>query len=305
METAIRHSSHPFGLIHVRLSVFPLILWLFWILATVGIAAPGDLIPLTKGWLDLRPSERGVPQVQEDVRLKMIAELHELIRNPTGKPNYGRPRIDVLLVDLGDDVTIDRYIKNQFSPGDRGTADSVLPASKQPIVIARLGPSLLRDEPINEIVLVPRTVAPAQLCLTLLQRCPEFDEPTKKWAAQLQSTSKDRAALRAEVRTFWLENEASLKAKSYQAVRPPSTASANPPQVQSLTNRSNSAVGVRAAASSRTNERPTAGARSKPSTPPEAVLPAPAPAPPPAWPWLVVVGGILGALLWWRSRSGA
>lgn len=305
MEVAIRKSDHAFRLRSVTAGIVGLALWVFGGLAAVGVAAPGDLIPLTKGWLELRPSDRGVPQVEESVRLKMIAELHELIRNPDIAPKYARPQIDTLLVDLGDDATIDRYVTDQFSPGDRRTATHVLPSSKQPIVIARLGPSLLRDEPINEIVLVPRTVAAAQLCLTLVQRCPEFSQATKRWAAQLQSTERDRAILRSAVRAFWLENEAFLKAKNYQAVRPPNASPANPPPVQAPTNHANPAAAPQPAASPGAHERPGANPGSKPTTPPVPVLPAPAPAPPPAWPWMLGVGGLLACLLWWRSRSGA
>ena len=305
MSRIFRRSTHPVRLAPIRAGKFCLILLVMQVLAAVGHAAPGEVLPLTKGWLDLRPADRGVPQVDEEVRLKMIAELNDLNINHAGKPNYPRPRIDLLLVDLGDEATIDRYVKSQFGPGPRGTSGQVLPASRQPLVVARLGPAMMRDEPINEIVLLPRTVEAAQLCLTLVQSCPEFPTGVKRWAAELQSTWKDRAALRAEVRSFWLENEAFLKAKSYQAVRPPGTASAHPPQVQPSTNHPNSAIVAGAAAASRTNERPAAGAGRKPSTPPEAVLPIPAPAPPPAWPWMLGVGGLLACLLWWRSRSGA
>lgn len=284
-------------------------------------AALDAVIPLTKPWLDPRPSERSVPKVEESIRVKMIAELHEASRNVGVKLHYGQSSIDILLIDLGDEVTINQYLEDRFGPNERRNASSVLFASRQPSLIAALGPFLLREEPaelkdVGGQLLVPRSLAACQLCLTLIQNCADFEEPARKWAAALQSRSRNRATMRDEVRAFWRENMELLKTKNYQAVRPPSSATAYPPRAQPVTSRPNAAPALPIAAPVSTNsppaERvsipPAPSAPATPATSKSAPTTSAPPAsgddsaPPPAWPWLLGVGGILAAFLWRRSH---
>lgn len=294
------------------------------VLTSLGIAAGADLFSLTKPWLDPRPSERAVPKVEESIRLKMIAELTEAKRLPGVVLPYGAPKIDILLIDLGDEVTINQYIEDYFGPTQRRSAIDVLYAARQPSLIAHLVPFLFKAESAEtkrdgEESMMPRSLAASQICLTLIQKCSEFDGSVQKWAFQLQKKSRSRAALRDEVRAFWQENEAHLKAKNYQTVRPPSNAAANPPGAQPGISRTNSSPAVPVPTPGSTSSPSAVIASNSPQIAAPAVAaitkPAPIPSssptnatssdaspPPPVWPWLLVVGIALATVLWRRSH---
>lgn len=276
-----------------------------------GADDPFQLIPLTKPWLQVRPRERGVPQVDENTRKLMVAELYAALQSTPLRLTYGQSCIHVLLIDLDDRPTIERYLDSGFGHGGNGVGVDVLFASKQPSIIAALGPCLMIEESAEATVngdkmVVPRSLAASQLCLGLIKRCPEFAEPAKQWARELSGSAKPRVALRGEVRTFWQQNAALLAAKNFAAVRPPIL----PPEL--MTNLPPVKASVPAAAlppaMRMTPRQPTNAAPS--SSKPSGSTPAVAAATPdgtgttPVWPWMALLVASLGGGLWWRSRSG-
>lgn len=288
-----------------------------WLFGTVVCSAYGEddpfrFIPLTRPWLEVRSRERGVPQVDESTRLKMISELHLAAKDTPLTLTYGM-RIDVLLVDLGDEPTIQRHLEAYAQSGRNGNSTSVLVASKQPGLVLALGPLLFIEESPEAVVsgetmTVPRSSGATILTLGLLQRCAEFPEPVKAWAGSLVSSAKPRAALRGETRVFWQQNQALLAAKNYGAVRIPDL------PYELRTNAVPSQAGVPAATLPAAARPPAKRAASVPATnsaatPPKPADPAPAvavaanPTGPLLWPWLLLAVTSLGGWLWWRTRS--
>lgn len=274
-----------------------------------GADDPLQLIPLTNPWLKVRSRERGVPEVDENTRQLMIAELYAARESVPLSLTFGM-RIDVLLLDLGDRPTIERYLDSGFGHGGNGVGVDVLFASRQPSIITALGPVLMIEESAEptvngEKMVVPRSFGASQLCLGLIKRCPEFAEPAKQWARELSGSAKPRVALRGEVRTFWQQNAALLAAKNFAAVRPPIL----PPEL--MTNLPPVKASVPAAAlppaMRMTPRQPTnaAPSSSKPSGSTSAI----ATATPdrtgatPVWPWVALLAASVGGWLWWRARS--
>jgi hypothetical protein len=276
------------------------------------LAAPSSLIPLTKPWLDVRSSERMAPKVDADTREKMIVELRKAIEVPALELQYGRTRIDILLIDLGDQPTATRYIATAFGPEPTSSAASVLFRAKQPSLLTSLGPFLLMDERVdigkaNERMTVPRSVTAANLCLNLVQQCSEFDESAKQWARSLQAAAKSPQQLREMVRTFWQDNAEHFITKNYQAVRPPSGV-APVPQDKATTNAAVADHVVPAAARPPAKRAKSTAVTNLTAAPQAASAMAPTAAPVPAantapfWPWLLLAGASLGGWLWWRAR---
>lgn len=292
------------------------------LLAQGGMGA--DPLALTRAWLEPAPGERSVPQVDEATRLKMIAELSELKRAAGKTRPYGY-NLDVLLIDLGDEVTMRKSVEDYLGSTQIRTLRSVLYSSRQAGLVELLGPFLFIDEPTEpvswkDLEFPRRSVAAGNICMDMVRRCPEFDKATKDWAESVMRSWRNGIAWREEIRAFWKENQEHLKAKNYRAVRPPSTAGATPSPPQSATNRTSAAPALPIPTPVSTSrvpaiiagkppapQVPTVAAITKPAPvsplPPTSAATAPdSPAPPPAWPWLVVVGIVLAGFLWRRPH---
>lgn len=268
-------------------------------------ATLAESMPLTKSLLDFHSADRSFPQVAPQVAAKMVEELRWAQRDPEASVTFGA-RIVVLLLDLGDQATIDAEV-SALLIGNTSTGGK-LHASRNPKIIPALATVLLqqvteKESNIGENRRVAPPMRAGALVMSLAARAPQFDPSVHAWANHMFRTSTNNAMALDEARQFWLENESFFSSGNYAAVRPPTAHKTNATTVARTSGDSN----VIPALARPPAKRNSSGTVTNPSpvqqkTPLAPLLPAAAETQAPLWPWLLLGFGSLGGWLWWRSR---
>jgi hypothetical protein len=114
----------------------------------------------------------------------------------------------------------------------RGNAAQQLKASANPEVIALIADDLFRDESTATFFVTPEfrerpiSVYAGDIIRAIIADVPEFSPAMKSWAALLSRQPHERRdAVREEMRRWWSDNRSALKAKNYEAVKPPTNSS--------------------------------------------------------------------------------
>ena len=132
---------------------------------------------------------------------------------------------DYQLLQIGDEATIERYIK-EFEPIRRAYSDAPI-HSGQARFIELYAPILLRDEPFDNIPGdtpgPPLSYEITVSVIRLLRESPQLSPEVRHWALSLPDgmLAEDMVNNRMILRKWWQANERHFHERNYAAVQPP------------------------------------------------------------------------------------
>ncbi|MEY2550932.1 MAG: hypothetical protein QOG12_1076 [Verrucomicrobiota bacterium] len=183
-----------------------------------------------------------MPAVQADALLRNQALTPAFAADPERQPvmravrllaQNGDLRARLALLKIADPEIVQTCLTEMRSQHWSQSADaaSQLGASGQPRLIVLLSEDLLVEESAapstfvsgNEHVRIrPRSVLAAKAIRDIILNAPEFSEPLKSWARQLDTgTDRNFERGREAIKSWWKQNERLLRDDKYQGVQAP------------------------------------------------------------------------------------
>ena len=157
-------------------------------------------------------------------------EFLKLRFHEINKRNNNPKACDYQLLQVGDEATIERYIKEFAKIGwaYRGAPEY----SGQARFIEVYAPTMFREEPFvyseSDTPGPPLSYAITYSIVRLLRESPQLRPEVRHWALALSDNENDLPKNRTILRQWWRANEQHFRERNYEAVQPP-TASATPP----------------------------------------------------------------------------
>jgi len=203
----------------------------------LGSLAFGQTMPLSHSWLEAKAPDRKLPPVGNPIRLEMLAEVRSALTNESLQLQYGKSRITLLGVELGDEKLLEQFLASEFAAPSGGASVAtarLLATGTEPSIIKALSRYLVLDEPTTELFVQEHTrqrlsVAATRIILSVAIGAEQLPPAVRDWAAsEFYAIAYDFERTRSVVRQFWQENTTHFAEKNYQAVKPPTSTAQNP-----------------------------------------------------------------------------